>query len=150
MLYDHQINPETIIEPRSFTGLMALYESNFYRVKQLVPSLHQLTGYHISHLSNDFDLHLRIHNKSKHTITFSLSHFFFDDEWVTNPDFKIRVYLDSNLSEALSALGASKSFALKLFLKKHDEELSIRWNRNVMLNKWLEYLLDKGHMIVNS
>jgi hypothetical protein len=79
-----------------------------------------------------------------------LSHYFFDDEWVTNPDFKIRVYLDSNLSEALSALGASKNFALKLFLKKHDEELSIRWNRNVMLNKWLEYLLDKGHMIVNS
>ena len=129
---------------------MTLYESNFYRVKQLVPSLHQLTGYHISHISNDFDLHLRIHNKSKHTITFSLSHYFFDGEWVTNPDFKIRVYLDSNLSEALSALGTSKNFPLKLFLKKHDEELSIRWNRNVMLNKWLEYLLDKGHMIVNS
>ncbi len=129
---------------------MALYESNYYRVKQLVPSLHQLTGYHISHLSNDFDLHLRIHNKSKHTITFSLSHYFFDNEWVTNPDFKIRVYLDSNLSEALSALGTTKNFPLKLFLKKHDEELSIRWNRNVMLNKWLEYLLDKGHMIVNS
>ena len=29
-----------------------------------------------------------------------------------------------------------------------DRELSARWKRNIMLNKWLEYLSDQGHLIL--
>jgi uncharacterized protein YqiB (DUF1249 family) len=30
----------------------------------------------------------------------------------------------------------------------HERELSARWKRNIMLNKWLEYLSDQGHLIL--
>ena len=43
MLLDSRLVPETIVRPRSFVGLMSVYESNFLRLKHLVPDLDATT-----------------------------------------------------------------------------------------------------------
>ena len=45
MMYDHQINPQTIVKPNSFIGLMTLYESNYLRLLYLIPNIKDLEGF---------------------------------------------------------------------------------------------------------
>ena len=72
MLQEHQLVPETIVRPKSFVGLMALYESNYLRLLQLIPELHRLDGYYRSTVAGDCALHLEILDRSRYTITLSL------------------------------------------------------------------------------
>ena len=37
---------------------------------------------------------------------------------------------------------------LRALCRAHRKELDARWSRNVVLNKWLEYLLDHGHLVL--
>jgi uncharacterized protein len=149
MLLDYQLVPQTIVKPRSFVGLMLLYESNFLRLKHLIPELDRLDGYYRSRVAGDCDLHLEILNRSKYTITLSLSYFFHDKGVrVADPDLKIRAYLDGNLAEATSLRGDHRHVELRRLFRAHRAELDERWRRNVVLNKWLQYLMDQGHLIL--
>ena len=154
MLQEHQLVPETIVSPKSFVGLMALYESNYLRLLQLIPELHRLDGYYRSSVAGDCALHVEILDRSRYTITLSLSYFFYDgDTRVADPDMKIRVYLDGQLTEAMgfSGMGVSDNHRhseLRRLSRAHRHELDSRWRRNIVLNKWLDYLMDQGHLIL--
>ena len=37
---------------------------------------------------------------------------------------------------------------LQRLVHEHQQELGRRWRRNIILNKWLEYLYDQGHLIL--
>ena len=151
MLLDHQIVPEAIAKPRSFIGLMSTYESNYLRLQQLIPELDRLDGYYQSHVAGDCVLHLEILERTRYTVTLSLSNFFFEDgERIADPDMKVRVYLDGHLAEAmsLSADHDHRHAELRRLWCKHRKELDDRWRRNIVLNKWLEYLMDRGHLIL--
>jgi len=149
MLLDSQLVPQTIVKPRSFVGLMLLYESNFLRLKHLIPELDRLDGHYKSRVAGDCDLHLEILNRSRYTITLSLSYFFYDNGVrIADPDMKIRAYLDGNLAEAMSLRGDHRHAELRRLLRAHKAELDVRWRRNVVLNKWLQYLMDQGHLIL--
>ena len=149
MLLDSQLVPQTIIRPRSFVGLMALYESNFLRLRQLIPELERLDGYYQSRVAGDCDLHLEILDRSRYTVTLSLSYFFqVDGVRVADPDMKIRAYLDGYLAEAMSLSGDHRHAELRRLTRAHRAELDSRWRRNIVLNKWLEYLMDQGHLIL--
>lgn len=133
MLLDSQLVPQTIVKPRSFVGLMALYESNYLRLKRLIPDLERLDGCFRSRVAGDCDLYVDILEHSRFTITMSLTYRFQDDgDGRTVPDMAVRVYLDGRLAEAMCLC----------------ERLETRWKRNVVLNKWLEYLSDQGHLIL--
>jgi uncharacterized protein len=152
MLLDYQLVPQAIVKPRSFVGLMLLYESNFLRLKHVVPELERLDGYYQSRVAGDCDLHLEILDRSKYTITLSLSYFFKENgRRVADPDMKIRVYLDGHLAEAMS-LGAAGSNCrhaeLRRLTREHSAELGVRWQRNIVLNKWLDYLMHQGHLVL--
>jgi len=128
---------------------MALYESNFLRLQQLVPDLVRLDGYYRSTASNDCNLHLEIIERSRYTMTLSLSYFFVEDDVrIADPDMKIRVYLDGQLAEAMSFAGAPRHQALRRISVAQGRELGIRWHRNIVLNKWLDYLMEQGHLIL--
>ena len=133
---------------------MALYESNYLRLLQLIPELHRLDGYYRSTVAGDCALHLEILDRSRYTITLSLSYFFYDgDVRVADPDMKIRVYLDGQLTEAMefSGMGLSdnhRHVELRRLSRAHRHELDVRWRRNIVLNKWLDYLMDQGHLIL--
>lgn len=149
MLFDYQLVPETIVRPKSFVGLMALYESNFLRLMQLIPELHRLDGYYRSRVAGDCDLHVEILDRSRYTITMSLSYFFNENgARVADPDMQVRVYLDGRMAEAMSFCGEHRHSALRRLSRAHRHELDRRWRRNIVLNKWLDFLMDQGHLIL--
>lgn len=149
MLQEYQIVPETIVRPKSFVGLMALYESNYLRLLQLIPELNRLDGYYRSSVAGDCDLHVEILERSRYTVTLSLSYFFQEgDVRVADPDMKVRMYLDGQLAEAMSFSGDHRHSELRRLCRMHRRGLNARWRRNMVLNKWLEYLMDQGHLVL--
>ena len=149
MLLDCQLVPQTIAKPRSFVGLMALYESNYLRLLQLIPELERLDGYYRSCVAGACDLHVEIIERSRYTVTLSLSYFFYDiDRRIADPDMKVRAYLDGQLAEAMTLRGGHSNADLRRLSRVHGQELDRRWRRNIILNKWLEYLMDQGHLVL--
>ena len=149
MLLDCQLVLERIAKPRSFIGLMSLYESNYLRLLQLIPELERLDGYYRSCVAGDCDLHVEIIERSRYTVTLSLSYFFYEcDRRIADPDMKIRAYLDGQLAEAMSLRGDHRHADLRRLSRLHGEDLDARWRRNTVLHKWLEYLMDQGHLIL--
>ena len=149
MLLDSQLVPETLVRPRSFVGLMALYESNFLRLLQLVPELDRLDGCFRSRVAGDCELFVEILERCRYTITMSLTYRFdSEDGDVADPDIKVRAYLDGRLAEAMSLGADHKHHELCRLIRKNRRELNARWRRNIILNKWLEYLSDQGHLIL--
>lgn len=149
MQHDHLLVPETIVRPRSFVGLMSLYESNYLRLLRLIPELHRLDGYYRSNVAGDCDLHVEILERSRYTVTLSLSYFFYEDgKRIADPDMKVRVYLDGQLAEVQRFGSGHRHVELRRISRAHRHELDLRWRRNVMLNKWLDYLTDKGHLVL--
>ena len=149
MLQDYLQSPETIVRPKSFVGLMSLYDSNFFRLNHLIPELHRLDGYFRSRVAGDCDLHVEILERSRYTVTMSLS-YFFEEEGVriADPDMKVRVYLDGQLAESLGFSGEHRHAAFRRLTRMHRAELDARWRRNIILNKCPEYLMDQGHLIL--
>jgi uncharacterized protein YqiB (DUF1249 family) len=149
MLQDYLMSPDTIVKPKSFVGLMSLYDSNFFRLNHLIPELQRLDGYYRSRVAGDCDLHVEILERSRYTVTMALS-YFFEEEGVrvADPDMKVRVYLDGQLAESLGFSGEHRHAAFRRLTRLHRAELDARWRRNIILNKWLEYLMDQGHLIL--
>ena len=149
MLFDYQLVLETFARPRSFVGLMALYESNFLRLQQLIPELDRLDGYSRSCDAGACALHVEIIERTRYTVTLSLSYFFYDfDRRIADPDMKVRAYLDGRLVEAMSLRGDQRHAELRRLFRVHGQELDVKWRRNIVLNKWLEYLMDQGHLVL--
>lgn len=149
MLLDYQLVPETIVKPKSFVGLMSLYESNYLRLQRLIPEINRLDGFYRSRVAGDCDLNLEILERTRYTITLTLSYFFVENGVrISDPDMKIRVYLDGKLAEAMSFCGEHRHAEFRRLTRAHRHELDARWRRNIVLNKWLEYLMDQGHLIL--
>ena len=149
MLLDHDIVPQAIAKPNSFIGLMSLYESNYLRLLALIPELERLDGHYQSRVVGDCSLHVEILERSRHTVTLSLSYFFFENgKRIADPDMKIRVYLDGKLAEAMSFSNDHRHAELRRIWCAHRRELDNRWRRNIVLNKWLDYLSEQGHLVL--
>ena len=149
MLLDSHIVPQAIVKPKSFVGLMALYESNFLRLVHLIPELERLDGCFRSRVAGDCELHVDILERCRYTVTLSLTYLFETDEGrVADPDITVRAYLDGQLAEAMSLSGHHRHATLRRFAREHKAELDARWKRNIVLNKWLDYLTDHGHLVL--
>ena len=149
MLLDHQLVPETIVKPKSFVGLMALYESNYLRLVHLIPELDRLDGYFKSQVAGDCDLHVEIIERSRYTVTLSLSYFFMERGLrIADPDLRVRAYLDGQLAETLYFGREHRHPALRRLSREHRKNMDRRWRRNILLNKWLDYLIEQGHLVL--
>ncbi len=149
MLLDSYLVPETIAKPRSFVGLMALYESNYLRLLRLIPELDRLDGCFRSRVVGDCDLHLEILERCRYTVTLSLTyHLQIDDGLLVDPDMTVRAYLDGQLAEAMAIGKCQRHATLREIVHEHRKELDRRWRRNIVLNKWLDYLSDQGHLVL--
>jgi uncharacterized protein YqiB (DUF1249 family) len=149
MLLDAHIVPQTIVKPKSFVGLMALYESNYLRLVHLIPELERLDGCFRSRVAGDCELHVDILERCRYTVTLSLTYLFETVEGkVADPDITVRAYLDGQLAEAMSLSGHHRHATLRQLAKEHKAELDARWKRNIVLNKWLDYLTDHGHLVL--
>ena len=149
MLLDCQLVPQTIVRPNSFVGLMSLYESNYLRLLQLIPELKRLDGCFHSRVAGECDLFVDVLERCRYTVTISLTYRFDSEKGdIANPDMLVRAYLDGELAEAMSLGQNQRQDHLRKLIISQDRGLSARWKRNVILNKWLEYLGDQGHLIL--
>ena len=149
MLLDTYLVPETIAKPRSFVGLMALYESNYLRLLRLVPELGRIDGCFRSRVAGECDLHLEVLERSRYTVTLSLTyHLETDDGLLVDPDISVRAYLDGQLAEVLAIGRSQRDPTLRRLVREHRVELDRRWRNNIVLNKWLDYLSEQGHLVL--
>lgn len=149
MLLDCRLVPQTIIKPKSFVGLMSMYESNYLRLLRLIPELDRLDGCYRSRVAGDCDLCVEIIERCRYTVTLSLTYFFeHENGRIADPDVTVRAYLDGQLAESMNLSGEHRHTELRRLAREHRLELNERWQRNVLLNKWLEYLTDQGHLIL--
>ena len=63
------------------------------------------------------------------------------DRALDAPDLAVRIYHDARVAEA-HAFGSVSAPARR---PVDGDALAARWARNAMLNKWLEYCVDRGH-----
>ena len=132
--------------PRSFVALMGLYESNYIRLGWLAGDLVALDGQHRSVVAGDCDLLLTMTERSPYTSTVNLTYLLPGaDGEMQFPDMRVRVYHDAHLAEAQEWAGTHAQPVLKALRTHAERELDQRWARNVMLNKWLEYCVERGH-----
>ena len=132
--------------PRSFVALMGLYESNYIRLGWLAGDLVTLDGRHRSVVAQDCDLLLTMTERSPYTSTVNLTYLLPGAEGEMQfPDMRVRVYHDAHLAEAQEWAGTHAQPVLKALRTHAERELDQRWARNVMLNKWLEYCVERGH-----
>jgi uncharacterized protein YqiB (DUF1249 family) len=129
---------------------MGLYESNFIRMNWLAGALTSLEGRHRSAVAGDCDLLLNVTERCPYTSTFTLTYLLGADPQgtanaVQYPDMRVRVYHDAHVVEALEWAAAHGQPVLKALRTHAERELDQRWARNVMLNKWLEYCVERGH-----
>ena len=148
MLVDSLIVPECIYRPGSFTGLMTMYESNFIKLERLMRGVcsAQKTLW-TSVDTEDCDLYLRFSRLEPYTTTLKLTYWFEDgpDDPVADPDLTLRMYHDARLVEAVGGSSVHRHHMLRQLATVGSAELDRRWRRNMVLNKWLDYLLDMGH-----
>jgi uncharacterized protein YqiB (DUF1249 family) len=149
MLLDSHLVPETIAKPRSFVGLMALYESNYLRLFRVIPELDRIDGCFHSRVAGDCDLHVEILERCRYTVTMSLTyHLETDDGLLIDPDMTVRAYLDGKLAEVMAIGECQRHTTLRQLVREHRRELDRRWRLNVVLNKWLDYLSEQGHLVL--
>lgn len=139
--------------PGSFVSLMALYESNYQRLRTLIGDLRPLTGERRSIIAGDCALLLRVMEQAPYTTELELT-YEFDAQYVGDPaaadlqsapDMLIRVYHDARLGEAHGWAIRHQHPWLTELRRQSTSALDQRWARNIMLNKWLEYCLERGH-----
>ena len=150
MLLDSHLVPQTILKRGSFVGLMALYESNYLRLLRLIPEVARIDGCFRSRVAGDCDLYVDVLERCRYTVTLSLTYHFETDEGpLIDPDMTVRVYLDGQLAEAMAIGKEQRHEALRQFVRQHRSELDLRWQRNCILNKGLDYLSDCGHLVLD-
>jgi uncharacterized protein len=132
--------------PRSFVALMGLYESNFIRLGWLAGDLRSLCGRQASVVRGDCDLVLTVIERSPYTSTLNLTYLLPDPSGALRcPDMRVRIYHDAHLAEAQHGGGGHTRAAPQPRRSDAERELDQRWARNMMLNKWLEYCVERGH-----
>ena len=133
-------------KPASFVSLMSLYESNYIRLRWLIPELATMPLSAVSSVAGDVPLHLNIEERSRYTTTLNLTYRFADGErQISDPDLQIRIYHDARLAEVQACARWHRHTMLESIRSQLVRDLGDRWLRNVMLNKWLDYCVERGH-----
>ncbi len=133
--------------PRSFAGLMEMYEANYIRLRRLCPVMHLIETHAVSAVTGALDLHLHIVERSPYTTTLRLTYQFQKGrKQQASPDLQVRIYHDARQAEVLSRncrrLGSEIS-AADLY---EDTELLCKWRLNRFLYKWLGFCHHQGHL----
>lgn len=136
----------SLAAPRSFAGLMTLYEANYVRLAQLVGAPERLPDHGRSTAREDLPLHFTVLERCRYTTALHLTYWFPRGVGaVADPDLVVRVYHDARLAEACSCSPRHHHRALTPYAREAASELDRRWLMNVMLAKWLEYCIEQEH-----
>lgn len=134
--------------PRHLAHLLELYERNYRLLLKLLPELdtHAPRQPVISYSASDCPLHLEIIERDRYTQTVRLTYEFTDESGVRRqPDLWVRLYHDAVVAEALKCKERPPWEAANDADPAAHAFLSAQWQRNLLLHKWLTYLLDQNH-----
>jgi uncharacterized protein len=146
MFADTQCVTSWRARPVSFVSLMTLYESNYIRLRSLAGDVKRASGTHVSRVRGDCDLHLNVLEHSPYTSILRLTYWFDEASGaVADPDLEVRVYHDARLVEATRCGRWLRHPGLEAIRSSVGATLGERWLRNMLLNKWLEYCMERGH-----
>ena len=148
MILDHEIVPQSIAEPGSFVGLMTLYESNYIKLNYLFPKIRQYkTDKSIKSLFGN-DIHLGINKKTKYTMIISMTYSFQEIDIIEyEPNLTIKIYFDSRSAEVIGVGKLNKKSRLRDITYQNKNIINQLWRRNIILNKWLDYIIDCDYSI---
>ena len=125
--------------PRSFAGLMELYEHNYMRLRSIAPDL-QVADEMISSVPGHEDLYLSITQRCRYTTMLRLTYQFEeDDRLLFEPDLHLKVYHDARVVEVQQFTSRTRG---PMYLANLVEQ---KWRMNRFLYKWLGYCLYQGH-----
>ena len=137
--------------PVSFVSLMTLYESNYIRLRGLMGDVRSMAGRIVSSTPSDCDLHVEIVEHSPYTTVLRLTYVFDEPAGqLADPDLEVRVYHDARLAEASRCARWVKHPGLESIRSGLSVALGERWLRNMLLNKWLDYCVDRGHRFAEA
>jgi uncharacterized protein len=133
--------------PRSFAGLMELYESNYIQFRRLCPDFKNIRDEAVSQINGAPALYLRVLERSRHTSTLSLTYYLEDSRGIqrANPDFRLRIYHDALQAQALNYSAVGPTRTARMPPGSCRTALARAWVMNRFLSKWLTYCLDRGH-----
>jgi uncharacterized protein YqiB (DUF1249 family) len=152
MLCDADIPVSWRTRPRSFVALMSLYESNHLRFLHLAGDPARLSGTLVSRVQGDCELQLVVLEHMPYTSTLSLTYLLPTAAAMPAgeraqcerlPDLRLRAYHDARLLEVEECAVRRPPYGRER--RPGERELQQRWMRNMMLNKWLEYCVERGH-----
>lgn len=133
-------------KPVGIAPLHELFERNFRLVQCLVPELDLPFEDVTSYSGTDLALRLTVLERGRWTCAFRLTYELMGaDGPRLEPDLSVRVYRDARLAEALSCPVRPAWMAAGEGDPQALEYLDAQWSRNVLLHKWLNYLLGHGH-----
>ena len=148
MILDHEIVPQSIAEPNSFVGLMTLYESNYIKLNHLFPKIKQYDADRSIKSPFGNDIHLGISKKTKYTMIISMTYSFEESEIIEyEPNLIIKVYFDSRSAEVIGIGELSKKSKLRDITYQNKGIINQLWRRNIILNKWLDYIIDCDYSV---
>lgn len=126
--------------------LMAIYECNYIRLRQLIPDITAVGNGACSLTTGALDLYLSVTERNRYTTTLTLTYFFEDEVGrFPAPDVQIRIYHDARLAEVLSC-GRRRGVRNATYDSwRRDYNLNDKWRINRFLQKWLGYCLRQGH-----
>ncbi len=151
MIYDHEIIPQAIAQPNSFVGLMALYESNYLKLMELIPDIKNYENSKIIEAAGEESIYLTVFERTKYTISFSMTYIFESQNGAyLDPNIKVKVYFDGSLAEVLSINEKQNKNELMKLMDQNKRIISALWKKNIVFNKWLEHILGKNYLVSNS
>jgi uncharacterized protein len=150
MLCEADIKVSWRARPRGFVALMSLYESNYLRFLHMAGDPTRLTGTLISRVDGDCELHLAVLEHMPYTSMLTLTYVLpsaANGGFERLPDLSLRAYHDARLLEAdqFRQQRPKEHNTRRRDPLQGERELHQRWTRNMMLNKWLEYCVERGH-----
>lgn len=146
MLFDYIKNSFVDIEPRSFAGLMELYEDNYMKLRRLIPDLDSIGVGAISRVIGEVPLILEVIERQRYTSTILLTHRFINDGLKNDdPCLTVRLCHDARTAEAMIDENSRRFGYIISCKQRSDFSLESRWELNYFLNKWLKYCISQGH-----
>lgn len=130
--------------------LEKLCESNFQKLFCLIPDLCSFQDKAQADTLNKPSLHVTIIDRTKHTLTIELSHFFNQPlSPLIEPAVKIRLYLDASLAEVVKDHARPMVSAVYKDPAQSVEIMNYKWRLNYFLQKWLDHCLKNEYQFQN-
>ena len=127
------------VTPRSFAGLMDLYEQNYIRLRNMAPDL-TVADEMLSTVPGHQDLYLSVTQRCRYTTMLRLTYQFEEaGKLLFEPDLHLKVYHDARVVEGQQFLSRSHGpFVL-------NDLIDRKWRMNRFLYKWLGFCAYQGH-----